>query len=80
MRRRMVVVVVTLIASGYLHIPDALLALYVAAPVELALAPLLPALPARRVAPVAAQQVAPVNTLRRLKKQNIIIFCRYLKF
>ena len=58
-----------LIASGYLNVPDALLALDVATPVELALAPLHPPLPSRGVAAVTAKQVAPVYTLRRLKNK-----------
>ena len=49
------------VAGGDLHVPHALLALHVAAPVELALAPLRPTFSARRVATVATQQVAPVD-------------------
>ena len=52
-----------LVARGHLYFCDALLALYEAAPVELAFAPLDPLLPPRRVAAVAAHQAAAVNVL-----------------
>ncbi len=50
------------VARGDLDILDTLLALYVAAPVELALAALHPPLAPRRVSAIAAQQVAPVDS------------------
>ena len=56
-----------LVAGGDLHIPDTLLALHVAAPVELTPAPLRPPLPPGGVAAVAAQQVATVNSLGTLE-------------
>ena len=56
-----------LVAGGDLHIPDTLLALHVAAPVELTPAPLRPPLPPGCVAAVAAQQVATVNSLGTLE-------------
>ena len=59
------------VAGGDLHVPHALLALHVAAPVELALAPLRPSLSSRRVAAVATQQVAPVDAFRLLQQQKI---------
>ena len=59
-----------LVAGGDLHVPDALLALHVAAPVELAPAPLRPPLSPGGVAPVAAQQVTTVDTLRLLKQKT----------
>ena len=55
-----------LVAGGDLDVPHTLLALHVAAPVELALAPLCPPLPPRGVAPVAAQQVAAIDPLGSL--------------
>ena len=60
-----------LVAGGDLHVPHALLALHVAAPVELALAPLRPSLSSRRVAAVATQQVAPVDAFRLLQQEKI---------
>ena len=60
-----------LVAGGDLDVPHALLALDVAAPVELAPTPLRPPLPPGGVAAVAAQQVAPVNSLRTLE-DNIL--------
>ena len=59
-------VALSLVAGGDLDVPHALLALHVAAPVELALAPLCPPLPPRGVAPVAAQQVAAIDPLGSL--------------
>ena len=56
-----------LVAGGDLHIPDTLLALHVAAPVELTPAPLRPPLPPGGVAAVTAQQVATVNSLGTLE-------------
>lgn len=56
-------IALSLVAGGDLHVPHALLALHVAAPVELALAPLRPPLAPRGVAPVAAQQVATIDPL-----------------
>jgi hypothetical protein len=50
------------VARGDLDILDTLLALYVAAPVELALAAFHPPFAPRRVSAIAAQQVAPVDT------------------
>ena len=55
------------VAGGDLHVPHALLALHVAAPVELTPAPLRPPLPPGGVAAVAAQQVATVNSLGTLE-------------
>ena len=49
------------VAGGDLDVPHALLALDIAAPVELALAPLRPTFSPRCVAAVATQQVAPVD-------------------
>ena len=63
------VLVLRLVAGGDLHVSHALLALHVAAPVELAPAPLRPPLPPGGVAPVAAQQVATVDSLRLLKEE-----------
>ena len=60
-----------LVAGGDLDVPHALLALDVAAPVELAPTPLRPPLPPGGVAAVAAQQVAPVNSFRTLE-DNIL--------
>ena len=59
-----------LVACGDLDVPHTLLALHVAAPVELAPAPLRPSLPPGGVAAVTAQQVAAVDTLRLLKQQT----------
>ena len=56
-----------LVTRGDLHVAHALLALHVAAPVELALAALCAALPPGGVAPVTAQQVATVDSLRFLQ-------------
>ena len=58
------------VAGGDLHVPHALLALHVAAPVELALAPLRPTLSPRCVATVATQQVAPVDAFRLLQEKK----------
>ena len=55
-----------LVTGGDLDVPHTLLALHVAAPVELALASLCPPLPPRGVAPVTAQQVAAIDTLGSL--------------
>jgi len=52
------------VAGGNLHVPHALLALHIAAPVELALAPLRPTFSPRCVATIATQQVAPVDAFR----------------
>merc|ERR1719150_3700698 len=52
------------VAGRDLHVANALLALDVATPVELALAPFRPSFPSSRVASVAAQQVAPVDAFR----------------
>ena len=49
------VALLTLIARGYLYVPYTLLTLDVAAPVKLALTPLLPPLPPGGVAAVTAQ-------------------------
>merc|ERR1719474_1721863 len=51
------------VAGGDLHVAHTLFALDVAAPVELAAAPLHASLPSGRVAAVAAEQVAPVDSL-----------------
>lgn len=59
-----VVGVCLLVAGRDLHVPHALLALHVAAPVELALASLRPTFSPRCVAAVATQQVAPVDAFR----------------
>ncbi len=56
------------VAGADLDVPVALLALYEAAPVELASAPLHPPLPTGGVAAVAAKQVAPVQALAPLRK------------
>ncbi len=55
------------VACADLDVPVALLALYEAAPVELASAPLHPPLPTGGVAAVAAQKVAPVQALAPLE-------------
>ena len=52
-----------LFTNGELDRLGAGLALHVAAPVELALAPLCPPLPPGGVAPVAAEKVATIDTL-----------------
>ena len=57
----------TLQTRADVDLRDALLALDEAAPVELALAPLHPLLPLRRVAAVAAQHSAAVDTVAVLK-------------
>ena len=59
-----------LFTNGELDRLGAGLALHVAAPVELAPAPLRPSLPPGGVAAVTAQQVAAVDTLRLLKQQT----------
>ena len=56
-----------LVACGDLDVPHTLLALHVAAPVELAPAPLRPSLPPGGVAAVTAQQVATVNSFGTLE-------------
>ena len=58
-----------LIAGGDLDLPVALLALDEAAPVELALAALHSLLPPRLVPPVAAHQLAPVDTRTPLQQE-----------
>ena len=60
-----------LFTNGELDRLGAGLALHVAAPVELALAPLRPSLSSRRVAAVATQQVAPVDAFRLLQQEKI---------
>ena len=60
----------SLVACWYLDIPHTLLALHVAAPVELALAPLCPPLAPGGVASVTAEQVTTIDTLGSLKKPN----------
>jgi hypothetical protein len=62
------------VARGDLDILDTLLALYVAAPVELALAALHPPLAPRRVSAIAAQQVAPVDSFWGLEINTEICF------
>ena len=66
----MMVLVLRLVAGGDLHVSHALLALHVAAPVELALAPLCPPLAPGGVASVTAEQVTTIDTLGSLKKPN----------
>ena len=58
------------VASADFHFVVAFLALYEAAPVELTPAPLHPLLPSRRVAPVAAHQLAAVDARTSLKERN----------
>ena len=60
------------VAGGDLDVPHALLALHVAAPVELTPAPLRPPLSPSRVAPVAAQQVATVDSLGTLEEKYFV--------
>lgn len=59
-----------LVASADFHFVVALLALDEAAPVELTPAPLHPLLPPRRVAPVAAHQLATVDARTPLKQDQ----------
>ena len=59
-----------LVAGGDLDLPVALLALDEAAPVELALAALHSLLPPRLVPPVAAHQLAPVDTRTPLQQER----------
>ena len=56
----------TLVASRDLYVPLTLLALHVAAPVELTLASLSPPLPPRGVTPVTAEQVTTIDALGSL--------------
>ena len=56
----------TLVASRDLYVPLTLLALHVAAPVELTLAPLHPGLPAGGVAPVTPQKVTTIISVGSL--------------
>ena len=62
----LLVLVLSLVAGGDLHVPHALLTLDVAAPVELTLASLSPPLPPGGVTPVTAEQVTSIDALGSL--------------
>ena len=64
------------VAGRDLHVAHALLALDVATPVELALAPLRPPLAPRRVAAVTAQQVATVYSFGSLQVNKWLLRTR----